>query len=299
MPVTYLRGPKKNTALVVAFPMVDKTDFNTKETGISPSCQVDKDGGGFVNCTNSASEIGSTGLYRVSLTAAEAGADTIIFKADDGGAACAETVLIIYTDLYSNEDVFNGAEAAARIAHRITGWEGDSLATLSAQIDIIEAKLPSKDYLRGTDDADGGMDSEDKADVNAEVDTALNTAIPGSPTADSINERVKAVDDKLPSKSYIRGSADSDGGMDSEDLTDIETGCDNALDNAISSPTTDSVADCALKTRKDKWNKKDLEKTDETHYRETLYDDDGTTPLRQQYLSRVSDVLESREENSI
>jgi hypothetical protein len=32
------------------------------------------------------------------------------------------------------------------------------------------------------------------AAINAEVDTALNTAIPGSPTGDSINERVKALD---------------------------------------------------------------------------------------------------------
>ena len=34
-----------------------------------------------------------------------------------------------------------------------------------------------------------------KASVNAEVDGALNTAIPGSPTADSINQRVAALDD--------------------------------------------------------------------------------------------------------
>jgi hypothetical protein len=31
--------------------------------------------------------------------------------------------------------------------------------------------------------------------INVEVDAALNTAIPGSPTADSINERIKAIDD--------------------------------------------------------------------------------------------------------
>ena len=37
------------------------------------------------------------------------------------------------------------------------------------------------------------------ASVQAEVNTSLNLAIPGSPTADSINERVKAIDDKLPS----------------------------------------------------------------------------------------------------
>ena len=33
------------------------------------------------------------------------------------------------------------------------------------------------------------------ADVNAEVDNALDTAIPGSPTADSINQRLAAIDD--------------------------------------------------------------------------------------------------------
>jgi hypothetical protein len=33
------------------------------------------------------------------------------------------------------------------------------------------------------------------ASINAEVDTALNTAIPGSPTANSINERIAAIDD--------------------------------------------------------------------------------------------------------
>jgi hypothetical protein len=41
----------------------------------------------------------------------------------------------------------------------------------------------------------GGMSTGMKAEVNVEVDTALNTAIPGTPTADSINERVKAIDD--------------------------------------------------------------------------------------------------------
>jgi hypothetical protein len=41
----------------------------------------------------------------------------------------------------------------------------------------------------------GSLGVTAKADVNAEVDSALNTAIPGSPTADSVNERIKALDD--------------------------------------------------------------------------------------------------------
>jgi hypothetical protein len=42
---------------------------------------------------------------------------------------------------------------------------------------------------------DIGLSATQKTDVNAEVDTALNTAIPGGPTADSINQRVVAIDD--------------------------------------------------------------------------------------------------------
>jgi len=59
------------------------------------------------------------------------------------------------------------------------------------------------------------------AQVNDEVDSALNTAIPGSPTADSVNERIKAMDDKLPSSAYLKGSGDADGGMDTADKADV------------------------------------------------------------------------------
>jgi hypothetical protein len=47
----------------------------------------------------------------------------------------------------------------------------------------------------------GSLAAQAKLDVNAEVDSALDTAIPGAPTANSINERVKAIDDKLPAGS--------------------------------------------------------------------------------------------------
>lgn len=65
----------------------------------------------------------------------------------------------------------------------------------------------------------GSLGATAKLDVNAEVDTALNTAIPGTPTADSINERLKSVDDKLPSKNYLTGTANSDGDIEIGDVT--------------------------------------------------------------------------------
>ena len=53
--------------------------------------------------------------------------------------------------------------------------------------------------ISGTKTTLDALNDISTAQVNTEVDNALNTAIPASPTADSINERVKAIDDKLPS----------------------------------------------------------------------------------------------------
>lgn len=57
----------------------------------------------------------------------------------------------------------------------------------------------------------GSLATQAKADVNAEVDSALNTAIPGSPTSDSINERVKAIDD-FTGASYTTFTVQTSGG---------------------------------------------------------------------------------------
>ena len=65
------------------------------------------------------------------------------------------------------------------------------------------------------------------AAINAEVDTALNTAIPGSPTADSINERVKAIDDQ--------GSLAT-----ATNLSDLHTDVGTAITNIA---TVDGIAD--------------------------------------------------------
>lgn len=75
---------------------------------------------------------------------------------------------------------------------------------LSALKDLIDA-IPTT-AMRGTDNVvlSGPTEAQmntahsllaTPAQVNTQVDAALNTAIPGSPTADSINERIAAIDD--------------------------------------------------------------------------------------------------------
>lgn len=70
-----------------------------------------------------------------------------------------------------------GEKEQIRQAVGITGTKsataGGNLDDVLADTDEIQGKLPSKATLRGTADADGGFDTEDKADINAEADQAL------------------------------------------------------------------------------------------------------------------------------
>jgi len=66
----------------------------------------------------------------------------------------------------------------------------DDTAGVNTKVDTLGtnlAKVPKSD-------GSVSFNSTALAAINAEVDAALNTAIPGSPTADSINERIVAID---------------------------------------------------------------------------------------------------------
>ena len=49
-----------------------------------------------------------------------------------------------------------------------------------------------------------------------------------------------AIQVKLPSSTYLKGSADADGGMDTNDKTDLESAVDAGMDNVPSGPTANS-----------------------------------------------------------
>ena len=94
-------------------------------------------------------------------------ADAIAYGAIDNGALAADAI------------------SAAKIAADVTTELQSGLAT-SAEL----AKVPKSD-------SNVTWNATALASINAEVDTALNTAIPGAPTADSINERVATMDGRI------------------------------------------------------------------------------------------------------
>jgi hypothetical protein len=137
---------KKNTAYYLAFPMVDDATPANFKTGVSPvDTAYYKDGAGAwtsLAITDTASEIGSTGVYEIDLTAAEMNHDQVIIKFAVSGAADTAFVFDMRTKLVSDlNDLaqssilsdatpFAGADVAAILTD--TGEIGAAGAGLSA-----------------------------------------------------------------------------------------------------------------------------------------------------------------------
>ena len=105
---------------------------------------------------------------------------------------------------------------------------GADINAILADTAAVDTTAEMRTFLTGGDTA---VSTVTTAEVNAEVDNALNTAVLGSPTNNSINERIKSIDDKLPGKSFLAGSADADGGWD-QDYSDM---CKGAIWDAETS----------------------------------------------------------------
>jgi hypothetical protein len=105
-----------------------------------------------------------------------------------------------------NADSAGVTEILTRVPDATAGAAG-GLAIVGSQVDLVDAPnatavtaiqsgLATATELGKVPKSDGTAtwNATALADINAQVDAALNTAIPGTPTADSINERIVAID---------------------------------------------------------------------------------------------------------
>jgi VCBS repeat-containing protein len=195
---------QKGTAFELIFPMRDSTTPANFKTGLSPTdTAYYKDGAGSwtsLSIADTAAEIGSTGVYEISLTTSELNHDWVMVAFTASGAAATCYLFRMDGDIPANvesveTDAINAAALKADAVNEIrdailadsTAFNGASIAAILADTNELQ-----------TDDVPGliaALNDLSAAAVNAEVDAALDTAIPGSPTAGSINERLKALDD--------------------------------------------------------------------------------------------------------
>jgi hypothetical protein len=123
------------------------------------------------------------------------------------GVTLAADVADLHTDIGALATTADMAAAVRDVA--ITGAAADSVgaAIASTLADTNELQTNQGNWLTATgfalatelakvpkSDSNVTWNNTALASINAEVDTALNTAIPGSPTGDSINERIATMD---------------------------------------------------------------------------------------------------------
>ena len=90
----------------IVFYLVDETDSETPETGLTPTVSISKAGGNFATATNSAAQVfesdgtTGTGWYKVALTASETDTDgALIFRASASGAELWQDAHEVYTEI--------------------------------------------------------------------------------------------------------------------------------------------------------------------------------------------------------
>jgi len=223
--------------------LVDATDGITPETGeASGQPQYSKNGGTWTSTSATLSAVGN-GFYYVELTAGEL--DT------EGWIA------IRYKSA-------NTAEF--QVVMQVVAYDPFDATTLG--LTNLDATVSSRSSLTS-------------ANVETAVATKLNTAIPGSPTADSINERIKTLDDAY--------TATRGGYLDRLDAavttraspTDVNTQVcdvlktDTVAEQTAGAPTATPTLEAILCYLYEAWRNKQ----ETTNAVRTLYKDDGSTPL--------------------
>jgi len=108
--------PYKNAAWRVTFPIFDADgDTVTGATGLDS--EISKDGGAFADCTNEATEIGSSGIYYLDLTSTEMNADTVAIQVKTSSSGAKTTNIVTYP------------QEADYVRVSVTHWAGTAVAT--------------------------------------------------------------------------------------------------------------------------------------------------------------------------
>lgn len=128
--------PKKNTAFRWYFVILD-ADGDPVTGASSLDSEVSIDGASFSDCTNEATEIGSTGIYYLDLTSGEMNGDAICVQVKTGTAGAKTTVGVFYPeeagDIRVDVTQFGGTNLTAtggRPEVNVSHWKGTAAATV-------------------------------------------------------------------------------------------------------------------------------------------------------------------------
>lgn len=90
--------PRKNTAFRWTFAIRKPSDATLITTWAGMDSEVSLDGGSFSDCTNEATEIGTSGVGYIDLTAAEMNADCVVLKVTVTNSGAVPLVFVFYPE---------------------------------------------------------------------------------------------------------------------------------------------------------------------------------------------------------
>ena len=100
----------KNSAAKIILPILD-SDGDPVSGAASLDSEYSLDGGSFSDCTNEATEIGTTGIYYLSLAAGETNGDVVCIQVKTSTSGAKTTVLVFYTSAQSLDTVDSNVDA--------------------------------------------------------------------------------------------------------------------------------------------------------------------------------------------
>ncbi len=102
----------RNAQRTIVFPLYDATNPVVLKSGLTAAARITKDGGTDAVSTNAVAEVGTTGIYKLTLTATEMDADLIGVKVTATGACDQVIVLVTDSTLLAHLD----ADVSTRLA---------------------------------------------------------------------------------------------------------------------------------------------------------------------------------------
>lgn len=228
--------------------LVDATDGLTAETGVTGTPQLSKNGASWGNTSATITEVGN-GAYYVELTAGEL--DTLGFG------------MVRFK---------SAATAEFQTMFQVVPW--DPYASTNLGLTNLDAAITTRSSLT-------------TGNVETAVGTALNTAIPGSPTSDSTYERIKTMDDAYTAARAVKidnldaavTTRATPAQVNTEVLDVLNT--DTFAEPGAGAPPASTTIVAMVHWLFSGWRNKQTS----TSSLRTLYADDGSTPVTKSTIS--------------
>lgn len=177
--------PIRNTAYRVTFPLLD-ADGDLVSAAGSLDSEVSKDGAAFADCTNEATEIGTTGMYYLDLTSTEMDADTVAIIIKSAGAKT--TPIVLYPVEGGDIDV------------DVTHIAGSAVSTSTAQLGVNVVNAAGTAWASGAITA--AVIATGAIDADAIADNAIDA---GAIAADAITA-AKIADGAIDAATFAAGA---------------------------------------------------------------------------------------------